>query len=269
MPRLNPTPEDSELDFGRAQLKNCEYPGRVLIMGLSALGDAAVQGYALTGRSPSSRNRVFVPTDNYGRDIKVAAPNMSEQEMSEVENAELIYYTAMSDRDGIYVASNGAQTAPVLERIDDGCGLARAVRLTPTISGVDLSKYEPDAPNFTPRITGAINIKPSLRDGAAIDFGISIVRKSKVSEVAKHSTYTADLRDFIPGAGYGIQTYAENGDPLPSFEQAPYAFRLGETAAETASSIWQVLNRDTRVAVVVRHIELKYEGLEYSTVHEA
>lgn len=275
MPGLNLEPTSKEAAEGRALLAGNEYPGRLIIIGLNSVGAAAIQAYAITGRSEGSRNRILVPepadsNPDYTEGVRTIAPDMTPEEMAKVENAELIYYQAMDEEDGVYVVSNGAQTGPVLDHIESmsfrakigNLDLEGAVRGAPTVNGIDLFRYEPDAPNFTPRITGALNI---LEHRAP--FGLSMVSKGGNSR-ARYSTYKGkDLTKLTPGVGYGIQTYAGNGSPLPSFDREPYAFPLGETTEEIAHSIWDVLNQDNRVAVVVRAVELKYEGTEYHIIN--
>jgi IMP cyclohydrolase len=271
MPRLNMEPTQKEVSEGERYLANNEYPGRVIIMGINSVGDAAIQAYAITGRSEGSRNRILVPVSadsnpEYTEGVRTVAPGMTPEEMAGVENSELIYYQAMDEVDGVHVVSNGAQTGPVLHRLTSAkfgaFDLEGAVRGAPVVGSVDLSKYEPDAPNFTPRITGAYNNMEH-----ATPFGLSVVRKSRNSR-ARYSTYKGrDLKKLPQGTGYGVQTYEGNGTPLPSFDREPYAFPLGETAEETAHSIWEVLNKDNRVAVVVRTMGLKYEYIHYHVIN--
>ena len=275
MASLNLEPTSKEVAEGKNHLANNEYPGRLIIMGLNSVGGAAIQAYAITGRRESSRNRILVPepadsNEDYTEGVRAVAPGLSAEEMAKVENAELIYYQAMDEMDGIYVVSNGAQTEPVLHGLAEASfraklgslELERAVRDALYVDNVDLSSYEPDAPNFTPRITGAYN---NLEHRTP--FGLAVVSKGSVNR-ARYSIYKGkDLKKLTPGVGYGIQTYAGNGDPLPSFDREPYAFPLGETAEEIAHSLWDVLNLDNRVAVVVRAMELKDEGTQYHIIN--
>lgn len=275
MPRLNLEPSPNKVAEGERFLADNEYPGRVIIMGLNSVGDAAIQAYAITGRSEGSRNRILVPVTadsnpEYTEGVRTVAPNLTAEQMSEVENAELIYYQAMNEMDGVHVVSNGAQTNPVLNSINTASfhakrgslELEQAVRGAPIVKGVDLSSYEPDAPNFTPRITGAYN----NLDGRT-PFGLAEVSKGRTIR-PRYAVYKGtDLRKLTPGVGYGIQTYAGNGDPLPSFDHEPYPFPLGETAEETAHSLWNVLNADNRVAVVVKTMKLDYEDTTYHIIN--
>jgi IMP cyclohydrolase len=201
--------------------------------------------------------------------VQVIAPDKTEEEMAATPGAELIYYKAMADANGIYVASNGAQTEPVLERMQER-SLSAAVLLAPTITvgegpdskQVELSSFEPDD-NHTPRVTGALSIYPT-----ATEFGLSVVRRNPETGKPLRKTYTVPkLSDVPPGVGFGVQTYNGNGTPLPSFDRLPYALPLGENVADTAYSIWEALNPDNRVAVVVRSIELMDEGMEYCIIH--
>lgn len=173
MANFNVHPSKKEIKQGMRNLTENEYPGRAIIMGLNSAGSAAVQAYILSGRSPGSRNRVFSSEGGGGRDVRVVAPDMTPEQMSEVEHANLIYYLAMTESgDGHFVVSNGAQTQPVTESLAVGKSLAGAVRAAPTVEGVDLSMYEPDTPNNTPRITGALTNRIETTN-----FGLSVVRK--------------------------------------------------------------------------------------------
>ena len=254
-------PTAEAIEASQVALEANEYPGRVLIQGLSAYGNMALQVYALMGRSEGSRNRIFVEedtgiADNHG--IRVTAPDKTPEEMAETENAALIYYWAMEHYEDTHVVSNGAQTGHILSAlmVDQRVDLLEAVQSAPTIDGVDLTLYEPDSPNNTPRISGVIN----LHAKAADRFGMAIVRKEPVSRVPIYSSYKMPQQyppaTLQPGVGFGLQTYNGNGSPLPSFDQAPYPVALGEDVEDTAHAIWGLLNRDNRVALVVKGIDL-------------
>lgn len=243
----------SDFNGGLHALAQNEYPGRVLIMGLGEEGDTYMQAYAIMGRRAGSRNRIFV---HEGDSVRTVAPGKTAQEMAATAMSELIYYRAIrTDNAGLHVVSNGAQTDPVFEAmLLQGKSLGEAVRDAPTVEGINLSAHEPDEPNYTPRITGVIDLTPQ----AVTPFGLAVAYRDTDSPYGNDTSYrvrTAQLEDFVPGEGYGVQTYNGNGDPLPAFDQEPFAFPMGVDAAETADRLWETLDRDNRVAVVVRAID--------------
>jgi IMP cyclohydrolase len=254
MEYLDPHPTDEEIERGRDSLAANEYPGRVIIQGWSEVAGLAIQAYALTGRSEGSRDRIFVED---GDSVRTTSPTKTPEEMAQTDNAELIYYTAMRSRGGAFVVSNGAQTDYVLQSILSCNDLETAVRRAPVVNDVDLSTYEPDTPNNTPRIAGVIDIYD-----AQTPFGLSIVRRSSETDEPIYSTYVLPPgSDLQEGVGYGIQTYNGNGNPLPSYDQSPFAFPIGEDARSAAEVIWDTLNRQNRVAVVVRSIDIVAQSL--------
>ncbi|HEY4964333.1 MAG TPA: IMP cyclohydrolase [Candidatus Saccharimonadales bacterium] len=260
MAQLELSPSQEAIDIGAQQLAENEYPGRVLITGLNTTGDTALQLYALMGRSPGSRLREFVPE---GVSIRTTAPGKTAEEMAATKNSELIYYRAFNSRDGVHVATNGAQTDPILESILGGMSLDEATRSAPDVDGgvdgggeplppIKLSWFEPDFPNSTARINSVVD---KHNNGAAY-IGLSIVRKDPLTGGPAYSTYEALAESLRPGVGYGIQTYKGNGDPLPTFDQDPYAYPLGRGIEDTTEDFWNRLNPATRVAAVVRGIDL-------------
>lgn len=262
MPELQVSRDFPELRDNLEALHDNAYPGRIALMGLSERGDVAIQAYAIMGRSIGSRSRIFV--DEGLGSIRTTAPGKTQEEMAATENSELIYYQAAKAGEGVFIISNGAQTVPVYESILSGDNLDSAVKNSPTVNGVDLSKYEPDAPNFTPRITGLID----LRENAVTPFGLSVVTKEPEGDEPVHTTYVAndDVKNFVPGVGFAIQTYLSDGNPLPSFNREPYALPLGEGASSTAHKIWHLLNRDNRVALMTRSINLETGRIEVTCI---
>lgn len=253
MTQLEAIPSDLELWGGLDDLAQNSYPGRIAIMGMSSDPSQLQIAYALTGRSEGSRQRIFVD-EGYGC-VRTVAPGKTEEEMAQTKDAELIYYQATRSAEGIYVVSNGAQTGPVFDCISAGADLEEAVKAAPTLDDIDLSKYEPDAPNYTPRITGVIDLRPE----APTPFGLAIVRKQSDSDDPEYDFYEMEDGETMPSVavGYGVQTYAGNGDPLPSFDREPFAFPLSDSADNTAQRIWYALNSERRVAVVVHSIDIQ------------
>jgi IMP cyclohydrolase len=183
MPELQLNRNYPEAYDNLVELGENDYPGRIAMMGLSATGDLAIQAYAIMGRSTSSRTRIF--TDEGAGSVRTTAPGKTQEEMAATENAELIYYQASAAGEGVYVISNGAQTDSVYKGILRGYTLGAAVETAAIVGNVDLSRYEPDAPNYTPRITSVID----LRKNAPTPFGFSIVRKEPDTDEPIRTTY--------------------------------------------------------------------------------
>lgn len=210
------------------------YPGRGIIVGLDETSQNLVQVYWIMGRSTNSRNRVF-RTDNTGRLYTEPA------DPSKVTDASLIIYNAMREAPSIYVVSNGDQTDTVVE----GLSLPFSLEL-----GLKERQYEPDAPNFTQRITAVSMIG---KEGRGHYIGMSILRKSRFSERCEKSTYELD-----PPAGYGycVTTYAGDGDPLPPFRGDPLFMPLQGNSERIAETYWDALDGNNRVALAVKWIDV-------------
>jgi IMP cyclohydrolase len=244
-----------QADAGQDALAANVYPGRVLIMGLGQDGSSAMQLYAIMGRSQGSRDRIFTQE---GTAVRTIAPRKTPEEMAATAMSELIYYRALRTNDaGLHVVSNGAQTDPVFEAMQEGATFEEAVRTAPVVDGVDLSAYEPDGENSTPRITGAIDLRPE----AVASFGLVVASRDRSKPAGEgdveYRVRTANLADFTPGEAYGIQTYNGNGTPLPSFDQEPFAYPMGIDLVDTVHDFWDTLNAENRVAVVGRAIDLE------------
>lgn len=213
------------------------YPGRGIIIGLSQTGESLVQVYWIMGRSPNSRNRVFEMGD--GRVYTTAA------DPSKVKDPSLIIYNAMREHGEASVVSNGAQTDTVIERLRE----PQPYRcLYTALQGVE---YEPDAPNFTPRITAACGWQ---KDGGDLSYfaEMSLLRKSTYTDACDHSFYEFGL--LAAGYGHCITTYMGDGDPLPAFHGEPLLVPLAGNIEEVADAYWQVLNDDNKVSLAVKFI---------------
>lgn len=253
---------------GRDLLTYNGYPGRVAFIGLSSDGTKILQGYALGGRSPGSKNRILRQEADYA--VRAVAPDMSEAEI-QVGGDALRHYVAMAadigegEEKGVYVVSNGAQTEPVRDQIVQGAHLAHAIESAPTVPGVfngeeidiDLSSFEPDGPIFTPRITGVVD----LREGAVVPLGLAVVSKGEDDQPVRNY-YTAEFEDLTPGEAWGVQTYGPNDPddrvtPVPTFEGLPYRYEMIGDTTEVARQLQQTIGRATFAACAVRAIDLE------------
>ena len=230
------------LETSLEALRTNEYPGRGLICGLSEDGESAIQIYWIMGRSPNSQNRVF--DHEKGRLFTKAA------DPSKVEDPSLIIYDAMnsswSEEGGAsyHVVSNGKQTNDVLYELNEGHSLD---------TSLEGWSFEPDEPNFTPRITGVCEINP----GAMVSFGIelAIIRRSPFIEgEILMQYYPCD--GVIPGVGFCLTTYTGNGDPLPSFDREPIPMQLKGDRMTLLDTYWEALNPNFRISLAVKTISL-------------
>ena len=213
----------------RERLANNPYPGRGIVLGRADDG-AWIQVYWIMGRSENSRNRIFVCEEGILR-TQAADP-------AKVEDPSLIIYNAMRSSGRRFVVSNGVQTDAIWQGLEAGASFADA------LTGWH---HEPDAPNFTPRISGCTD----LQEGVC---WLSILKKSPFSDDASERHFFR-YDDVPPGSGYAITPYSGDGHPLPSFDGAPYVLDLSGGAAEIAAHFWSQLNGDNKIALAVRSID--------------
>jgi len=208
-------------------LRSNPYPGRGIVIGTSDTGGNMVQIYWIMGRSENSQNRVF--GKDGGRLFTEAA------DASRVKDPSLIIYNAMGENGFQYVVSNGHQTDPV----------AQMITQHPLSSILSAWKYEPDDPNWTPRITGVCSLTkmPSLE--------LAILRRTSWDTCERfYYQYT----EVVPGFGRGITTYSGDGKPLPAFEGEPKLMPLVGDAQQILRTYWGALNPENRVSLAVKLI---------------
>jgi len=216
------------------------YPGRGIVIGTSLDGKHAVQIYWIMGRSENSRNRIF--SSRGGRLFTEAA------DPSKVKNPKLIIYNAMDELGGHFIVSNGDQTDTVMDVFSKQLMAEKRASLSEALS---TRQYEPDEPNFTPRITGLCRV------GCGIYFSeISILRKSELTVPYSCERFFYEYGQLAPGFGFCITTYTGDGDPLPSFKGEPYILQIGSDIEGVAAQYWQTLNPDNRVSLAVKFIDI-------------
>ncbi|MDB7815791.1 MULTISPECIES: IMP cyclohydrolase [Intestinimonas] len=207
------------------------YPGRGILLGCSADGRRAVIAYFIMGRSENSRNRVFEITED---GIRTKA-----FDESRMTDPSLIIYHPVRVVDGTTIVTNGDQTDTVADAFRSGGSWVRALRTR---------EFEPDGPNYTPRISGMVRPDGSYR---------LAILKSADGNPACCRRFFYEYDAPIAGQGHFISTYQTDGDPLPSFEGEPRTVELGdETAAALADRLWNSLNADNKVSLFVRTIDL-------------
>ncbi len=221
------------------ELKGNSYPGRGIVIGKSGDGKYAVTAYFIMGRSENSRNRVFVEE---GEGIRTQA-----FDPSKLSDPSLIIYAPVRVLGNKTIVTNGDQTDTVYELMDKQQTFEQALRTR---------EFEPDAPNYTPRISGIMHVE----DGN-YNYAMSIL-KSGDKNPDSCSRYTFAYENPAAGEGRFIHTYMGDGNPLPSFEGEPKLIGIDGDIDEFTDKIWESLNEDNKVSLFVRYIEIatgKYE----------
>ena len=220
-------------------LKGNPYPGRGIVLGRSADNKYAVAAYFIMGRSENSRNRVFTVTED---GIRTEA-----HDPSKMTDPSLIIYHPVRQVGDSLVVTNGDQTDTVRDGLLAGKTFA---------SSLHTREFEPDGPNYTPRISGLIS-----PDGS---FKLSIL-KSADGDPGCCLRYFYTYDHPLAGEGRFIHTYMGDGNPLPSFEGEPERVTLDAPNAEAlAEQLWEALNEDNKVSLFVRYTDL--ESGEYTQV---
>ncbi len=219
------------------QLQNNPYPGRGILFGRSPDGECAVIAYFIMGRSENSRNRVFTVTED-GIRTEAFDP-------SKMVDPSLIIYHPVRRVGNKTVVTNGDQTDTIMQALNDGHCYRHALMQR---------SFEPDAPNFTPRISGVM-----LPNGA---YKLSIL-KSFEGNPDFCNRYFYEYEGAPEGYGHFIHTYMGDGDPLPSFEGEPELVTIPcDSASELAGLLWANLNEENKVSLFVRYIHLSTQKTE-------
>jgi len=217
-------------DLG-ALLKNNEYPGRGIVIGKSEDGRSIAVAYFIMGRSANSRNRVFTEDG----DTVTIYPADS----SKVEDPSLIIYSPIRKIGDSLIVTNGDQTDTIYDFMKDGNTFEEAL---------ETREFEPDGPNWTPRISGVVTLDESE------SYKMSIL-KSQDSEGTGCARYTFSYK-LQKGLGHFIHTYKTNGNPIPTFEGEPERVKVPNSAEEFAQLIWSNLNEENKIALYVRYIDV-------------
>ena len=213
------------------ELKGNAYPGRGIVIGRSADGKKAVTAYFIMGRSVNSRNRVFVEE---GEGIRTQA-----FDPSKLEDPSLIIYAPVRVLKDLTIVTNGDQTDTIYDFLKEGNTFEEAL---------ETREFEPDGPNWTPRISGLVMLDDSDR------YKMSIL-KSQDAEGTDCARYTYSYK-LQNGLGHFIHTYKQNGNPIPTFEGEPERVAIPNSAEEFAEAIWNSLNEDNKISMYVRYINV-------------
>ena len=221
------------------ELAGNSYPGRGIVIGKSADGKYAVTAYFIMGRSENSRNRVFVED---GEGIRTQA-----FDPSKLSDPSLIIYAPVRVLGNKTIVTNGDQTDTIYELMDKQQTFEQALRTR---------EFEPDAPNYTPRISGIMHI-----DNGTYNFAMSFLKSNNGNPDACNR-YTFAYQNPVAGEAHFITTYLGAGNPLPSFEGDPKLVGLEGDIDTLTSLVWENLNEENKVSLFVRYIDIetgKYE----------
>jgi Archaeal IMP cyclohydrolase len=216
------------------ELKGNAYPGRGIIIGRSADGSKAVAGYFIMGRSENSRNRIFAEV---GEGIRTQA-----FDESKLTDPSLIIYAPVRVYGNETIVTNGDQTNTIYEGLEKGLSFEKALRSR---------EFEPDAPNYTPRISALMSV-----DDGTYDYQMSIL-KSNNGNPCECCRYTFSYDNPIAGEGHFIHTYMCDGDPLPSFDGEPKLVSISDDIDSFTQMLWANLNEANKVSLFVRYIDIK------------
>lgn len=221
------------------ELKKNAYPGRGIVIGRSQDGKYAVTAYFIMGRSTNSRNRVFVED---GEGIRTQA-----FDESKLEDPSLIIYAPVRVLGNKTIVTNGDQTDTVYDGMKDGKTFEESLRCR---------EFEPDGPNYTPRISGLMTI-----ENGNYSYDMSILKSNNGNPDACNR-YTYSYDNPIAGEGRFIHTYMQDGNPLPTFEGEPKWVAIEGGIDDFADKVWGSLNEENKVSLFVRFIDVetgKYE----------
>ena len=215
-------------------LASNEYPGRGIAVAKAPDGRQMFIGYFIMGRSENSRNRVFDPVPERGGICTMAA------DPAKLEDPSLIIYNPVLTLGKTHIVTNGDQTDTIFDEMSRGKSFADALRTR---------TFEPDEPNYTPRISAVV-----YADGS---YQMSIL-KSADGNGESVQRYFFDYPQPVAGEGHFISTYVKNGAPIPSFTGEPLRVAIDTNDADKfAGKLWASLNEDNKVSLFVRSIELE------------
>lgn len=223
------------------KLKNNTYPGRGIILGVTPDGTKKVCAYFIMGRSQNSRNRVFTETAD-GICTEAFDPSL-------LQDPSLIIYHPVRMVGDVLICTNGDQTDTIAKAIMDGGTFEEALRTR---------EFEPDGPNWTPRISGIV-----AEDGS---YKLSILKSADVEG-------TACVRQFfeyppMPGVGHFIHTYVTDGNPIPTFQGEPERVDISDDLDTYAGMLWTNLNSDNKVSLFVRYTDIETGEYEQLIVND-
>ena len=215
------------------ELAGNTYPGRGIVIGRSADGKKAVAAYFIMGRSENSRNRIFVE-DGAGIRTQAFDP-------SKLTDPSLIIYAPVRVLGNKTIVTNGDQTDTIYEGMDRQLTFEQSLRSR---------EFEPDGPNYTPRISGILHT-----ENGGFNYAMSIL-KSNNGNPSSCNRFTFAYENPAAGEGHLIHTYMGDGDPLPSFEGEPKPVEIPDDIDGFTKMLWDSLNQENKVSLFVRYIDI-------------
>ena len=228
-----------------ALLSENAYPGRGIMIGRSGDGKKGVIAYFIMGRSGNSRNRIFVE--------EAGGIRTEAFDPSKMEDPSLIIYSPVRVRGNCTIVTNGDQTDTIYEGLDKGFTFEQAL---------GAREFEPDAPNYTPRISGIVET-----GSGDMKFKLSILRSADGNPVSCER-FTFSYSPAMAGEGRFISTYREDGNPLPSFDGVPLRIAVDGEIDELTEKLWSSLNEENKVSLFVRYIDLEDGSMETRIVNK-
>ncbi len=227
------------------ELAQNAYPGRGIVIGKSEDGTKAVCAYFIMGRSVNSRNRVFVE-DGAGIRTQAFDP-------SKLTDPSLIIYAPVRVLGNKTIVTNGDQTDTIYEGMDKQLTFEQSLRIR---------EFEPDAPNYTPRISGVMHV-----ENGTYNYALSIL-KSNNGRPDGCNRYTFAYENPVAGEGHFIHTYMHDGNPLPSFEGEPKWVGIGNDIDAFTNDVWNNLNEENKVSLFVRFIDIATGAVDTRIVNK-
>ncbi len=219
-----------------------KYPGRGIIIGATPDGENAVIAYFIMGRSENSRNRIFVEEDG---GIKTKA-----FDESKMTDPSLIIYSPVKVLGNVTIVTNGDQTDTVYEFLKDNKTFEQALRTR---------EYEPDEPNFTPRISGMLDLDNGFK------YKLSILKYNNGN--CQRNFY--EYENKVDGKGHLIHTYKTDGNPIPTYEGEPREIELNNDFNAFCDDLWKSLDAENKVSLFVRYINLKDKSIKTKIINKA
>ena len=209
------------------------YPGRGIVIGKTADGTHACAAYFIMGRSANSRNRIF--TEQNG-DVFTEP-----FDASKVEDPSLIIYAALRQYENCLIVTNGDQTDTVYEGLKAGKSF---------LDALEAREFEPDAPNFTPRISGMLTFGQG-------DFSYQMSILKSLDETGSACARYGFSYPSQAGLGHFLHTYVCDGNPIPTFQGEPERVAIGNDLDVVADQLWNALDKNNKISLYVRFVDLQ------------
>lgn len=220
------------------------YVGRGIIIGKTPDAKKAVSAYFIMGRSENSRNRVFTEKDG--------AIFTEPFDASKVEDPSLIIYAAVREHENKLVVTNGDQTDTIYNFLKDGKSFCAAL---------NTREFEPDRPNFTPRISGMLEFENS-----DFSYKMSILKSADAEGTACNRYYFS--YPSIAGLGHFIHTYVCDGNPIPTFQGEPERVATENDIDLFTNKLWNALDKDNKISLYVRYTDLETKETESRMINK-